>query len=78
VGAAFVYFLKFAKVDFNKKLPMKVTIETKDLKPEDVAYRFLYELIMPYQGTSANPWGSLRIRDSTNFSCLRGTKMILQ
>ncbi|WP_176586567.1 hypothetical protein [Priestia megaterium] len=66
--------LKFYKVDFNKKLPMTVTLESDDAKPEDVAYKFWMELITPYEESNVPPWAGLNDVRFNKFQLLAGDK----
>lgn len=69
-GAAL--FLKFYKEDFNKNLPTTVTFANRDIKPEDAAYRFWYDLIKPYQQTDTAPWAKLIDARFNKFQLLAG------
>lgn len=66
--------LKFYKADFNKKLPMTVTLESNNVKPEDVAYKFWMELITPYEESNVPPWARLNDVRFNKFQLLAGDK----
>lgn len=72
VGGGFL--LRFYKADFNKKLPMTVTFENNDVKPEDVAYKFWFDLIKPYQERDVAPWAKLIDARFNKFQLLAGDK----
>ncbi|MBT2655344.1 hypothetical protein J7E81_08845 [Bacillus sp. ISL-18] len=66
--------MRIYKVDFNKKLQMAITFENNDVKPEEVAYKFWFELIKPYQERNLSPWARLIDARFNKFQLLMGEK----
>lgn len=54
-------FLKLSEPDFNKDLPMSISIDhaNKDLGAEDAAYMFLSDLLDPYKEPETPSWKKL-------------------
>jgi hypothetical protein len=67
-------FLRFYKADFNKKLPMTLKFQNKDVKPEDVANKFWFDIIKPYQAIDVAPWARLIDARFNKFQLLAGDK----
>ncbi|MFP3886723.1 sialidase family protein [Priestia filamentosa] len=67
-------FLKLSEPDFNKDLPMSISIDhaTKELGAEDAAYMFLSDLLDPYKELEAPSWKKLDDVRFDEFQLLAG------